>query len=105
MIRRGIVFCCLLGLAMAAQAHSSCSDPELDRQWREAVRDFPADGEVVALAVMRDELCQMIAGDQIDANAAHLLWEKTITKAFIKRAQGARTTLLMKSFPRLFGTF
>lgn len=105
MWQRGLIFFCLLILAMTVQAHDTCSDPELDRQWRGAARDFPGDGEVIALAVMRDELCQMIASGQIDADAAHLLWEKTITKAFVERAHGARSTLFMKNFPRLFGTF
>lgn len=105
MSMRAIIFSLLLGVALTAQAHNSCNDPELDGTWKKALSDPRADGEVVALAVMRDELCQMISAGWIEADAAHLLWEKTLTRAYVEQARGMRNTYFKERFPRLFGTF
>lgn len=105
MLFRGLVFSCLFGLTVTVQAHSACNDPGLNKLWRDAGQDIRADSELGALSAMRDELCQMIAGDQIDAETAHLLWEKTLAKAFIKQSHGAHAKLVKAYFPRLYGTF
>lgn len=100
-----LVYLCLFLFTFTANASEpvdTCTDPDVNRQWREALEKHPRDHLLLKLSSLRSGLCEMIDSNKLDVNTARFMWEQALTTALLERAreEQARQGLL-----KLFGTF
>ncbi|MEZ5583763.1 MAG: hypothetical protein R3F37_14340 [Candidatus Competibacteraceae bacterium] len=88
--------------AWAEEPRNFCSDPEVNRQWEEALVKYPEDPLLIKLSAVRSALCSMLSQEQIDLETARNAWEDELTDALV---EWARNEQKKRGLLRLFGTF
>jgi hypothetical protein len=86
----------------AEEPRNFCSDPEVNRQWQEALVKYPKDPLLLKLSAVRTALCSMLSQDQISLETARATWEDALTDALV---DWARDEQAKRGLLRLFGTF
>ena len=86
----------------ATQHENYCSDADINRQWDEALEQYPEDDLIVRLAATRRSLCNQVDNNEIDQSRAQALWEDVLTEALLERA---RAEARRRGLFRLFATF
>lgn len=86
----------------ATQHENYCSDADINRQWDEALEQYPEDDLIVRLAATRRSLCNQVDNKEIDQSRAQALWEDVLTEALLERA---RAEARRRGLFRLFATF
>ena len=95
----------LFAMGSAALAHDACNDANLNKQWRQVLSNPATEGDTLALAFMRDEICQMVSSGKLSAGDGQRLWEQTLTKAYLGNRSKFRDTGFFGVYPRPFATF
>jgi hypothetical protein len=101
---RYLILCLILCAlpVIAAEPRNFCDDPELNRQWEEALTKYPKDPLVLKLSAVRTALCGMVSSKQINLETARATWEDALTDALLEWAKDEQAK---RGLLRLFGTF
>jgi hypothetical protein len=100
-----LIFLCFSLFAVTSNASApvnTCADPNVNRQWQDALETYPNDRLLLKLSSLRSGLCEMIENDKMDVHTAKLTWEQALTTALLERAREDQSR---RGLMRLFGTF
>lgn len=97
-----LVLLALTRPVFASQHENYCNDKDINRQWDEALEQYPEDNLIVRLAATRESLCDQLDSKAIDQDRAKALWEDALTEALLERA---REEQRRRGLFRLFATF
>jgi hypothetical protein len=86
---------------------TTCNDPEINKQWNDAVIKYKHDPLVVKLHTVRLNLCELVIKQLIDTQVARMTWEQSVISTLIEKGKQVTTTTNKdgESLLQLFGNF